>query len=68
MMPQLSGLKLLNQSQSLPPGAVRILITASDRVEDLKEAVNVARIHRFVGKPLRLVELRGVIVDALRSA
>jgi len=53
--------------QQLRPGAARILITASDRVSDASDAVNIARVHRFVCKPLRSIELRGVVAAALRE-
>ena len=68
MMPGLTGVELLDRSHELRPGAARILITASDRINVLKDAVNRAHVHRFLSKPLRLTELPGMLGDAIREA
>jgi diguanylate cyclase (GGDEF)-like protein len=68
MMPGLTGVELLDRCHELRPAAARILITASERVNVLKDAVNRARVHRFVSKPLRVAELPGLLADAIREA
>ena len=68
MMPGITGVELLDRSHELRPGAARILITASDRINVLKDAVNRAHVHRFLSKPLRLTELPGMLGDAIREA
>ncbi len=68
MMPEMTGVELLEASLQLQPEAVRVLVTAGDRLENLQEAVNVARIHRFLVKPVRLLELSGAVEGALREA
>jgi diguanylate cyclase (GGDEF)-like protein len=68
MMPGMTGVELLDRSLELRPAAARILITASDRVNVLKDAVNRARVHRFLSKPLRLTELPAILSDAIREA
>ncbi|MFI5307985.1 MAG: diguanylate cyclase [Polyangiales bacterium] len=68
MMPGMSGVELLDRSHELRPAAARILITASERVNVLKDAVNRARVHRFLSKPLRLAELPVLLADAIREA
>jgi len=68
MMPGMSGVEVLDRSLELRPHAARILITASDRVNVLKDAVNRARVHRFLSKPLRLTELPAILGDAIREA
>jgi diguanylate cyclase (GGDEF)-like protein len=67
MMPGLTGVELLQRTQQLWPRAARILITASDRISDASDAINLARVHRFVCKPLRALELKGVVAGALRE-
>ena len=67
MMPGMSGVEVLEASIKLQPQAVRILVTAGDRIENFQAAVNVARIHRFLVKPVRLLELEGVVAGALRE-
>jgi diguanylate cyclase (GGDEF)-like protein len=68
MMPGMTGVELLDRSHALRPGAARVLVTASEHVNVLKEAVNRARVHRFVSKPLRLTELSTLLGDAIREA
>jgi diguanylate cyclase (GGDEF)-like protein len=68
MMPGMTGVELLDRCHELRPAAARILITASERVNVLKDAVNRARVHRFLSKPLRLTELPATIRDAIREA
>jgi diguanylate cyclase (GGDEF)-like protein len=67
MMPGMSGVEMLEASIKLQPQAARILVTAGDRVRDFQDAVNVARIHRFLVKPVRLLELHGAVAGALRE-
>jgi diguanylate cyclase (GGDEF)-like protein len=43
-------------------------VTASDRVAVVKDAINQARVHRFLSKPLRLTELPGMVAGAIREA
>jgi diguanylate cyclase (GGDEF)-like protein len=67
MMPGLTGVELLEKASEMQPDAVRILITASERVDDLRDAVNRARVHRFVSKPLRVMDLRTTVTSAIRE-
>jgi diguanylate cyclase (GGDEF)-like protein len=68
MMPGITGVELLDKTHELRPCAARILITASERISVLKEAVNRAHVHRFLSKPLRLAELPGTLGEAIREA
>jgi two-component system, cell cycle response regulator len=67
MMPGMTGVELLDRAHALRPGAARVLITASDRIAVLKDAINQARVHRFLSKPLRLTELPGLVSGAIRE-
>ena len=68
MMPKMTGVELLQIANKIKPHTARILVTASQEVEPLRDAINLARIHRFVTKPVRLAELRAVVSGALREA
>ena len=68
MMPGMTGIELLDRCHVLQPQSARILITASDRVAVLKDAVNRAHVHRFLPKPLRLIELPTTLGEAIREA
>ncbi len=67
MMPGLTGIQLLERATEVRPAAVRVLLTASERMEELKDAINKARVHRFLNKPVRLLELKEVVQGALRE-
>jgi two-component system, cell cycle response regulator len=67
-MPGMTGAELLDRGHALRPAAARVLVTASDRLETLGDAVNRARVHRFLTKPVRLPELPALIEGAIREA
>jgi diguanylate cyclase (GGDEF)-like protein len=66
-MPKISGVEVLKEATTLRPNAVRLLVTASDRVEDVRDAINIARVNRFVSKPFRPFELVAIVESALRE-
>lgn len=68
MMPGLTGVELLNKAFDLQPAAARVLITASDRANVVKDAVNLAHVHRFLSKPLRIADLSDVVSGAIHEA
>ncbi len=68
MMPKITGVEVLRRSIDLAPRAVRVLITASEAVKDIGDAVNLAHVHRVIVKPFRHVEVEGLVKGALREA
>lgn len=68
MLPGITGIELLDRAHELRPAAARVLITASDRVTVLRDAVNRAHVHRFLSKPLRIAELPSQVAEAIREA
>ena len=52
MMPNMTGVELLSRAMTARPNAARLLVTATDRVENLRDAVNVAQVHRFLSKQI----------------
>lgn len=67
MMPHSSGVEVLKECSELQPRAVRVLMTASEKVSELSAAVNLARVHRFIVKPFRDLEVNGLLRGALRE-
>ena len=67
MLPGMTGVELLDSAHRLRPSAARILVTASERVSVFKEAVNRARIHRLLVKPVRWLDLPDIIEGARRE-
>lgn len=64
-MPFASGIEFLRMFRDVQPDAVRILISGKADVDVLVEAVNVAGISHFIGKPWHDYELRSAIDQAL---
>ena len=67
-MPVITGIELLKRARQVAPFAARILLTASDRLDDAIEAINNARVTRFVVKPFRPVELLSILDGAIHEA
>lgn len=68
LMPRLTGAAVLERVKARHPRAVRMLMTASEDVEDLVAAVNRGEIHRFFRKPLRAPEVVAAIIEAVARA
>lgn len=66
-MPGMMGTEFLSMAIAIRPHAARVLVTGTDRVEDIKDAVNIAQITRFLAKPVRPMELLGVVRGAIRE-
>lgn len=67
-MPGMTGVELLDAVHERAPSAVRILMTATESGSVFSEAVNRARVHRLLMKPLRWLELPSVVSGAVREA
>jgi DNA-binding NtrC family response regulator len=65
MMPEISGLELLSQTQRLYPDCQRILLTGATESTQAIKAFNDGTIHRFIPKPWDNDELLGHINEAL---
>lgn len=63
----LTGLDVLDAVRRSHPLAVRVLFSAHTRTE-IGPSIDAADIHGFVEKTMRLDEMMGPILDALRSA
>lgn len=64
-MPGMDGVELLYQVRERCPRCVRILISGRNDLEVLVEAINVAGVYHFIGKPWEPAEMRAVITEAL---
>lgn len=66
-MPLMNGVELLNRSQEIRAQAARILITSLDRIHLLRDAVNLARVHRFLSKPIRFADIADIVAGAIHE-
>jgi diguanylate cyclase (GGDEF)-like protein len=67
LMPGVTGVELLDACHELRPQTMRILMTASESNEVYAQAVNRARVHRLLLKPLRWLELPSIVSGAIRE-
>lgn len=68
MLPGMLGTDFLRRAATLQPHAARVLVTASGRITDAQDAINLAKVKRFLQKPFRPDELRRVIGESIHEA
>lgn len=64
-MPKMDGIVLLNQLRTDCPNCVRILMSGRADTGVLTDAINVAGVYHFIGKPWDAPVLRAAIAEAL---
>lgn len=65
-MPGMDGVTFLHRLRSLCPQAVRVMLSAQEDVGVLIDAINVAGVYHFLGKPWEPAGLEAAIGQALR--
>jgi diguanylate cyclase (GGDEF)-like protein len=68
MMPEMNGVEFLRRSLELQPNAARMMVTASNSLEDAVSAINLAHVRRFVTKPFRPLDLISLVRGAVHEA
>ncbi len=68
MLPGMLGTDFLQRAAKMQPHAARVLVTASGRITDAQDAINVAKVKRFLQKPFRPDELRRVVGESVHEA
>lgn len=63
-LPGSSGMQLLGQLRKTMPQTVRVLMTASDDPQLLRDAINIGGVAHFLAKPVEPEALRKVLLDA----
>lgn len=64
-MPEMDGVEFLKQVQLMKPQVMRILLTAYSDANILIDAINYAKIYRYVKKPFNPDELQLIVSSAL---
>jgi putative two-component system response regulator len=67
-MPVMSGVDFFKITKERYSDSLRILLTASTDVEHTISAINDGEIYRYINKPWDIIELRGVVFNALDYA
>ncbi len=62
-----TGTQLLTRIAQLVPEAIRVLVTARSDYEILVEAINVAKVHHYIEKPVVPGELKSTVDSLLRA-
>jgi len=66
-MPHVTGVDLAEQVLQRYPDVVRVIITAYSDLEATIDAINRARVNRFIKKPWTREELVAVMMESIRS-
>jgi len=66
-MPGMTGTEMLQASIRTNPDAVKIILTGYTDVEALIEAINYARVYRYVNKPWDPEKLKATVSSAIRE-
>jgi len=66
-MPQMTGVKLLEESIALRPYAIKILLTGYTDIQALVDAINAGKVYKYISKPWDPEELRLTVKRALES-
>jgi HD-like signal output (HDOD) protein/ActR/RegA family two-component response regulator len=64
-MPGLNGTEFLSKVREISPKSIRMIISGRGRREDMINAINVARVARYIPKPITSAELVEIIEGAL---
>lgn len=64
-MPEMDGVEFLKHVQMMKPNVMRILLTAYSDANILIDAINYAKIYRYVKKPFNPDELQLIVSSAL---
>ncbi len=67
MLPGMTGLDLLQKAMTLQPHAARLLVTASGRISDAQNAINLGKVKRFLSKPFHPADLRRAVGEAVHE-
>lgn len=67
-MPGATGIEVLQHAARVVPLAARIIATASNDLDDIRDAINVAHVHRFLCKPVNIKHVQQTVRDALHLA
>ncbi|OFX26527.1 MAG: hypothetical protein A2041_09495 [Bacteroidetes bacterium GWA2_31_9b] len=66
-MPQMTGVEFFEKALLIDPGPNRILLTAFKDLNALAEAINRAKIFRYVNKPWNKVDLQNIMDSAIQE-
>lgn len=66
-LPGMTGIDVLKEAIELQPDAIRIIITASNDLNTVIEAINVGQVSKFILKPWDQITLSQTILNAMEQ-
>jgi response regulator RpfG family c-di-GMP phosphodiesterase len=66
-MPKLTGIQFFEKLKDILPNTIRIILTGFDDKEVMMDAINKARIHKFILKPFEPEELKLIVKHAIEA-
>jgi diguanylate cyclase (GGDEF)-like protein/PAS domain S-box-containing protein len=66
-MPGMTGVQFLTKARSMYPDTVRILLSGYENFSELREAINLGGVYKFLGKSWTRVELTRVMKEAFQQ-
>jgi signal transduction histidine kinase len=67
LMPDLKGDEVLRQVYALSPQTLTVMLTGQAGVEGITNAINTARLYRYIAKPWQSADLQLTVREALNS-
>jgi PAS domain S-box-containing protein len=67
IMPDMKGDEVLRHIHELSPGTLKIMLTGQANVEGIANAINSAKLYRYISKPWQTDDLNLTVKEALKS-
>jgi sigma-B regulation protein RsbU (phosphoserine phosphatase) len=64
-MPGMNGLELISEVKRRKPGTVRMMLSGSQDIDQIIEAINTGEVFRFIPKPVEPDSFRAIVNDAI---
>src|SRR5919202_2367134 len=67
IMPQMKGDELLKRIHAISPKTLKIMLTGQADIDAIKNAINCAKLYRYIAKPWQAEDLRLTVKEAVNS-
>ncbi len=65
-MPEMNGLEFIKLAKDDFPALIFFLLTGFDFTPEIREAMNIGLIQKYISKPFKIVEMEGSITQVLK--
>ena len=67
IMPQMKGDELLKRIHAISPKTLKIMLTGQADIDAIKNAINCAKLYRYIAKPWQAEDLKLTVKEAVNS-